>query len=445
MHPQAGPAWRLSGALAVVGLFTMAVSFGLQASPTTPTNHPAPSASGLLDFSAEEHARILAHGPWPATPTVDASNRVHNNPAAAAWGLQLFSDQRLSSDGSLSCASCHQPEAAFQDGLPTALGRVPAERNTPSLLGIAQQRWWGWGGRHDSLWSASLSPMLAGHELAQTPAGLLRLMRSQPDLAKAYAQVFQQPVPASGQQLAVDLAKVLAAYQATLELPRTAFDDFRDALQRGDKVAASLYPLAAQRGLKLFVGQGNCHVCHASPGFSNGEFADIGIPFFVPSGVDPGRHQGLQQLLASPFNRLGPFNDAVNHDSANASTKRGIDPAAVSTRHVNIEPRHFGEFRVPTLRGLVATAPYMHNGSLASLHDVVQHYSQLNEDRLHADGERILKRLDLSAEQAADLEAFLRSLSPNQLSAKQKRPAGQRRPCNGQPPKMATAKTYAIA
>jgi cytochrome c peroxidase len=100
------------------------------------------------------------------------------------------------------------------------------------------------------------------------------------------------------------------------------------------------------------------------------------------------------------MNRLGPHNDAGT-----------ADPRAVITRHVIVEPRHFGEFRVPALRQLVHTAPYMHDGSLPTLEAVVQHYSALNEERLHADGERILRRLDLTPGQAADLAAFLRSLS----------------------------------
>jgi cytochrome c peroxidase len=99
-------------------------------------------------------------------------------------------------------------------------------------------------------------------------------------------------------------------------------------------------------------------------------------------------------------NRLGPYNDAGP-----------ADPRAVTTRHVLIEPRHFGEFRVPGLRQLGRTAPYMHDGSLATIEDVVRHYSELDEDRLHADGERILRRLDLRPGEAADLAAFLRSLS----------------------------------
>jgi cytochrome c peroxidase len=82
----------------------------------------------------------------------------------------------------------------------------------------------------------------------------------------------------------------------------------------------------------------------------------------------------------------------------------------VGTRHVHLQPRHFGEFRVPSLRQLAHTAPYMHNGSVATLEAVVQHYAQLPEDRLHSDGERILRPLHLSDPQAADLVAFLRSL-----------------------------------
>ena len=120
----------------------------------------------------------------------------------------------------------------------------------------------------------------------------------------------------------------------------------------------------------------------------------------MTGGVDAGRHGGLLKLQASTVNRLGPHNDAGPSD-----------PRAVGTRHVVIEPRHFGEFRVPGLRQLLRTAPYMHNGSLPTLKDVVQHYSDLNEERLHADGERILRPLKLSPVQAADLEAFLRSLS----------------------------------
>lgn len=358
------------------------------------------SAAPLLDFTAEERARIAAHGPWPPAAAVDLSNRAAGRREAVALGQRLFFDSRLSANGRINCATCHPPARAFQDGRAVAQGLSAGQRNTPTLLDVSQQRWFGWGGSNDSLWAASLVPLRAEAEMGQRTERIAALVRSDLRLAQGYRAAFHQEPPADDERLLVDVAKALAAYQATLGSPRTPFDDFRDALLGGDAAAASLYPLAAQRGLRIFIGEGRCSVCHVGSRFSNGEFADIGVPFFVPGGVDLGRHGGLQALRASDKNRLGRFNDAST-----------ADPRRVSTQHVVIEPRHFGEFRVPGLRQLVHTAPYMHNGSLATLQDVVQHYSRLDEERLHADGERILRPLNLSAAEAADLVAFLRSLS----------------------------------
>lgn len=357
----------------------------------------------LLDFSADERARMASHGPWPPPASPEFGNRVQGRAAAAAWGRALFFDTRLSATGRLSCASCHLPGRAFQDGRATARTGPQAEngpRNTPSLLDAAQRRWLGWDGAHDSLWAASLAPLLARDEMGQSAATVAALVRNDAQISARYKAVFARALPGDDETLVVDVAKALAAYQATLRSPRNAFDDFRDALARGDLRAAARYPIDAQRGLRLFIGSGRCSVCHAGPAFSNGEFADIGVPFFTRGGVDPGRHGGLLQLQRSRMNRLGPYNDAGDGD-----------PRAVTTRHVVIEPRHFGEFRVPGLRQLSRTAPYMHDGSLATIEAVVRHYSELNEDRLHADGERILRRLDLTPGDAADLAAFLRSLS----------------------------------
>ena len=380
---------RAASALGLV----LALSIAAAAAPAQP----------LLDFSAEERARIASHGPWPLAPAADVANRAEGRPAAVAWGRTLFFDTRLSAGGRQACASCHQPAKAFQDGRTTALGSAgpqPGPRNTPGLLDAAQHRWLGWDGAHDSLWAASLAPLLASNEMAQTPVGLAARVRADPALRRGYRAAFGLDLPLDDERVVVDIAKALAAYQATLQSPRTAFDHFRDALLRGDTRAAGRYSAAAQRGLRLFIGDARCSVCHAGPLFSNGEFADIGVPFFVRGGVDPGRHGGLLKLQSSRMTRLGTYNDAGAED-----------PRAVSTRQVLIEPRHFGEFRVPGLRQLLHTAPYMHNGSLRTLQDVVRHYSELDEERLHADGERILRPLKLSPAQSADLAAFLRSLS----------------------------------
>jgi cytochrome c peroxidase len=120
--------------------------------------------------------------------------------------------------------------------------------------------------------------------------------------------------------------------------------------------------------------------------------------------VDAGRSEGIRKLRANAFNLLGRFND----DPARAS--------ATGTRHVEPQHRNFGEFRVPGLRNVAQTAPYMHNGSLATLTDVVKHYSEINEDRLHSDGEKILRKLNLSEQEVDDLVAFLNSLSEKSLA-----------------------------
>lgn len=343
----------------------------------------------LLDFSDAERRAIAAHGPWPPPATADASNRWQHDPEAVAIGRRLFFDPALSAGGRVACGSCHVPALGFQDGRPVAQGQAAGLRNTPGLLDVAGQRWFGWGGSADSLWAASLRALRDPAEMGGDEALLQRQLAREPRLAA---------LPAGDERL-VGAAKALAAYQATLVSPRTAFDDFRDALVRGDADAAASYPLSARRGLRLFVGRGRCHLCHAGPRFSNGEFADIGVPFFVPGGVDPGRHAGLQAVRSSRFNRLGPFADDGG-------------AGGVATRHLRIEHRHFGEFRVPGLRGLRRSAPYFHAGSAATLADVVRHYATLNPERLHADGERILQPLGLSDAEAADLVAFLETLSP---------------------------------
>ena len=104
------------------------------------------------------------------------------------------------------------------------------------------------------------------------------------------------------------------------------------------------------------------------------------------------------KLQESRANLLGVYNDDPERTSA------------TGTRHVRLEHRNWGEFRVPSLRNVAKTAPYMHNGHLATLREVVRYYSELNEDRLHADGERILRPLRLSEAEQEDLVAFLESL-----------------------------------
>jgi cytochrome c peroxidase len=350
----------------------------------------------LSEFRKEEIAKILQHGPWPPPERRDPSNRVSGKREAIAFGEKLFFEPRLSGTGSVLCATCHVPFRAFQDARARGFGLQEVDRNTPSILNVHFYRWYGWDGAHDSLWSQSLRPLLDPREMNATPQHVAATVRKL--FSTDYERAFGRPIPADNEAVLVDVGKALAAFQETLVSRRTPFDEFRDALARGE---ASQYGEKERRGLKIFVGKGNCSTCHFGPHFTNGEFADTGVPFFVGRGrVDSGRHAGIRKLKASPFTLVGRYND----DAARST--------ATGTAHVEIQHRNFGEWRVPGLRNVALTAPYMHNGSLATLRDVVKHYSELNEERLHADGERILKPLKLSPAEIEELVTFLESLSP---------------------------------
>jgi cytochrome c peroxidase len=206
---------------------------------------------------------------------------------------------------------------------------------------VHHQRWFGWDGGHDNLWSASLRPILDRREMGGSAARTARVLRGNATLACHYTEAFGTAPAAGDPSLLVNVAKAIAAWQETLVSPPTAFDRFRDALARGNAEAAAAYPAAAKRGLRLFLGRGQCATCHAGPLFSNGEFGDIGVPFFIkPDGVDPGRQGGIKRLLANPFNLLGTHNDDATRDNA------------TGTKFLRPEHRNFGEFKVPGLRNL---------------------------------------------------------------------------------------------
>ena len=346
-------------------------------------------------------AAILRHGPWPPPLTPDPSNRVSGNRHAVAFGETLFSEPRFSANAAISCATCHIADAGFTDGVPTAHGLEPGTRNTLALFNLRFQRWFGWDGSNDNLWAQSIRPILAADEMGLDAGGVKALVSTDAGLGASYRTVFgNEPSQDDAERVLVNVAKALAAYQETLVTGRIAFDRFRDAVAAGDRQAADGYPADALRGLALFLGKGKCAFCHSGPAFTNGEFHDAGVPYFIAPGVvDKGRIEGIAKLKASPYTLDGEHSDDAE--------KRG----AWKVRHVKRQHRNFGEFRVPSLRNLTATAPYMHNGSHATLEAVVRHYSEIDTERLHADGERILRPLDLSDGEVADLVAFLETLS----------------------------------
>jgi cytochrome c peroxidase len=377
---------------------------------------PTSAVPDTLPLPPHEARQVLRHGPWPPAPPRDPTNRVSGDARAIALGRRLFFDARLSANGALACAGCHVPGRAWTDGRRRAVGLEPLERNTPSLLDVGLQRWFSWDGRADSLWSQSLKPIIDPREMGARAAHAARAVRRDPALACLYARAFGEAPRGStdgdDEQALVNIGKALAAYLETVISGRTAFDDFRDALARGDATAAGAYPAAARRGLRIFLGRGNCGVCHLGPTFTNGEFHDVGVPFLLaPGRVDGGRHEGIKRLRADRFNLLGRYSD----DASGA--------AATKTRHVELQHANFGQFKTPSLRNVAVTPPYMHDGRYATLREVVRHYSELDMERIHTHGEQLLRPLRLTDAEVDDLIAFLETLTAPAARAEPAPPA----------------------
>lgn len=341
------------------------------------------ATEGRTPLSNAERERIAALGPWPPAFQRDLSNRVSGKPLAIALGRQLFFDPRMSPVGYIACVSCHAPDRAFADLKPRAHGLADLERNTIALANLRQQRLYGWAGSSDSLWLASLRPILDPREFDGNPATVARVFQRDEELARCYRRVFGVTDSRNDERTLVNVAKALAAFVETLQTGRTPFDEYRDAIVRGGTPPAS-YPAAAERGLRLFIGRANCISCHAGANFSDGRFHDVGAPPpIAPTRRDPGRAEGARLLLESRFNLHGPYSDAPRVAHA---------PRAQLTTARN----QIGEFRTPSLRNVAVTGPYMHNGRVESLSDAVRQHAQ---------------DADLSDTDVAALVAFLLTLT----------------------------------
>ena len=348
--------------------------------------------------SSPEIERILGHGPWPPPARRDPSNRVSGKREAIFLGERLFFSPRLSGTGGILCASCHETWRSFSDGRPRAVGIAPVDRNTQSLTNVRLNRWFGWDGANDTLWSQSIRPLLEPREMRASPAHVAALVRGDPELSGLYERAFDATPPASDEALLVDVGKALAAYQETLASDRTPFDEFRDALARRDFEAASRYPVQARRGLRIFIGKGACSGCHSGPNFSDGKFHRTGVASLLQNGeADTGRQTGIRKLLAGRYNLLGAFNDDPTRANAGG------------TRAASAERDTMAAFRTPGLRDITLTAPYMHDGSVATLCDVALHHPA--GDAQGANAARKSSRVKLSDDEARDLVAFLETLT----------------------------------
>jgi len=281
-------------------------------------------------------------------------------PERAALGRLLFFDPVLSRDGSLSCAHCHRPDRGLADGLARARGFRGAvlQRNTPTLYNAAFKARLMWDRRASSLEEQVLLPLLAEDELNADPRELLAKLAAVPAYRAQFAAVF--PGDANAISLA-NVARSLAAFERTLVSRASRYDRYA----RGEREALSAIE---RNGLTLFRSlTTRCFECHRLPTFD----APLALSIGVPSG----------DLGVSAISGL--------------SAQRGF-------------------FGVPTLRNVALTAPYMHDGSLATLEDVVAFYREggglaqgVPAARLH----EFIRPIEMSDAEAADLVAFLRALT----------------------------------
>jgi len=277
-------------------------------------------------------------------------------PAAEArkveLGRLLFFDTRLSGDRQSSCATCHRPDKGFADGLPTAIGfgGKILRRHTPTVLNSAYNGAQFWDGRASTLEEQAVGPITAVDEMNLPDENeLVSRLSGVARYRALFTEVFQAP---PSRRRAVE---AIAAYERTLTTGNSRFDRFA----RGDGGALSE---GEKRGLLLFVGKAACSQCHLGPNFTDSQFHNIGL-----HGPDLGRYD-------------------VTHEAAAR-----------------------GAFKTPTLRNVAVTAPFMHDGSLATLRDVVDYYDKGGEGNDHK-SEKIFK-LGLSDDEKRDLIAFLETLT----------------------------------
>jgi cytochrome c peroxidase len=274
-----------------------------------------------------------------------------DNPITAekvALGRRLFGDRRLSHDGSLSCAICHDPRRAFSNG-----HNVDA-RNVPAIVNRGYGTSFFWDGRAASLEQQAAQPLLNSREMGTTREAAVALVGGDRAYRRAFHDVFGHDAAFE------DIVRAIACYVRTIRSGNSRFDRYengrRDILNGEER-----------RGLDLFRGKARCAQCHAGPNLTDESFHNTGVAFREGHLLDEGRF-------------------AITFDA-----------------------RDHGRFKTPTLREVARTAPYMHDGSLATLDDVIGYYDR--GGNRNTDVDQAIQPLHLSPEEKRAIVAFLRTLT----------------------------------
>ena len=388
----------------------------------------APIPSVALGGQALE--RTLSLSPL-GDPPPDTSNRVADDPAAAAFGEELFFTKDLSPTGTIACATCHDPEQGWSDGKSLSVGLDELSRNSPTLWNAAYSRWYFWDGRADSLWAQALQPLEHPKEMGSDRLFVAHAIGRSPTWTEAYESLFGalppldnpdrfppqgRPIPDDPShthhrawtdmreedreavtEVFVNVGKAIAAFERTVITGRAPFDVFVEGLREDDPGKLAALSPSALRGLRIFVGQGECIICHTGPNFSDNEFHNLGLAKPVTDPND--RFAGVEAVRADPFNARGAYSDDTE-----GRTARHV-------RFVRQNEEQLGQYKTPTLRNITETAPYMHDGRFATLEDVVRFYSDLPGEPPVGHREDFMRPLNLSSIQIRDLVAFLETLT----------------------------------
>jgi cytochrome c peroxidase len=352
----------------------------------------------------------------------DPSNRWADAPDAAALGQRLFFDTRLSSNGRVSCASCHDPRRDFQDGTPLGKGVGTTGRRTMPIAGTSYSPFLFWDGRKDSQWAQALGPLESPVEHGGTRAQYAhvvathyrsdyeRLFGPMPDLsavpsiagpvadpaARSAWESMTQAQRDSVTQVFVNIGKAIAAYERQIQFAPARFDRFVSEWSRAGTMPKNILDQKELAGLALFAGKANCTQCHNGPLLTNNEFHNTGVPTRDGLPEDRGRIDAIAAVKSDEFNCRSRWSDAKPEECQELDFLAPVSPAQERA------------FKVPSLRNVAERAPYMHAGQFATLRDVLNHY---NHAPAAPAGKTELKPLRLSSAELDQLEAFLRTLS----------------------------------
>lgn len=289
------------------------------------------------------------------TPDVDDIEYPDDEPPSeleVELGKVLFFDTRLSVNRTQSCATCHNPDLGFSDGLAKGIGAMGGQvgRNTPHIYNLAWASTMFWDGRMETLEEQALGPIEAAGEMNMPLTKLIPRLKG----VKYYRETFDKVYGPNGLNK-TNLGRAIAAFERTIISDNSPFDQYI----AGDKEAMSP---AAIRGLEIFKGKGNCVDCHDGPNFTDDSFHNIGV-----GDDDPGRYA------------------------------------------ITGNPNMKGAFKTPGLRNIIFSAPYLHDGSAASLEEVIDFYNKGGEPNPNLD--KLIKPLGLTQQEKMDLIAFLAALT----------------------------------